>query len=421
MEKLKQRILERVSGRTAWGTELLRELLRFKSVSGNERHAQMYMAEVLEDLGCRIDTWDPQVQDLASYPGFLTVREDFRGSPNVVGLRKGAGGGKSLILNGHIDVVPAEDEAWKRSPWSGEADEKKVYGRGASDMKGGTVSFLLALKALDEAGFHLKGDIIVESVIEEESGGAGTLACVHRGYKADGALIPEPTDLRVYRASMGSMWFRITVKGKAAHGATAYLGVNAIHKLYRIIFALEDLERRRTSEKKHPLYAHVPIPFCINIGTLRSGNWPSSVPEEALIEGRMGVSPRETIEEARGELEDAVRTAARLDPWLRENPPQVEWFGSCWNSGEVTEDEPLVQTVIKHIHGYTGKKVRGEGAPWATDAGTLIRFADTPTVVFGPGTGAVAHQTDEYIDIEHIKSAASIMALTILDWCGYEK
>lgn len=396
----------------------LRDLVAFPSISGNEKEAQEYLLSVFKDLGCKTDLWVPDIEEMKKHPAFLSPRESFSGSPNLVGVLKGSGGGRSLILNSHIDVVPIGKGDWTLDPWTGSRTGGRIYGRGTSDMKGGMAAIIAAVRAVKESGIKLKGDIILESVIEEEAGGAGTLATVMRGYRADGAVIPEPTDLALYPAAMGSMWFRITLKGKAAHGATAYLGVNPLEKAGSLLSVLKTLEQKRTRENRHPLYTHLPVPFCISIGTLKGGNWPSSVPEEAVMEGRMGVSPRETVEEARKELEDAVADFAGKDPWLKEHPPKVEWFGSCWVSGEVPLDHPLIRALAETHGEVLGHDPVITGAPWATDAAMLVRHGDTPAVIFGPGTGETAHQADEYIEEDKLVKASKILAGFIADWCG---
>lgn len=417
-DQLKQEIQTRLKQEYRRAEEMLSQMVRFPSVSGCEAEAQAYMAERFKEWGCEVDEWIPRKEELAAYPGFLTRRDSFDGSPNVVGTRRGTGGGRSLILNSHIDVVPSGDDGWNHGPWSGKVVNGEIFGRGTTDMKGGGVSVFFPVAIIHEMGIELAGDLILQSVIEEEAGGAGTLACVARGYKADGALIPEPSDMKLYPASMGSMWFRITVPGRAAHGATAYLGINAVEKAHIISSAIKKLERDRNKPPQNSLYAHMPVPFCINIGSLQGGNWPSSVPEKAVMEGRMGVSPDESVTEAREQLERAVSEAAKTDPWLRDNPPRLEWFGSCWHSGGIDPDHDLSRTLQRAYRDNFHREPRIEGAPWATDAAALIRFGNTPTVVFGPGRGHLAHQTNESIRIADMLQVSLTTADFILDWCG---
>ena len=181
--------------------ELLQALVREPSTQGNETGVQQVVIRKLEDLGLSVDVWDPPYDELARHPYFVASRDTYAGSPNVVGVLKGTGGGRSLILNGHIDVVPAGDRSkWTDDPFSGAVKDGKVFGRGTTDMKGGNVSMLLAMEALIRSGIRLKGDVIFHSVIEEETGGVGTLATVLRGYRADAALIPEPTNMKLFVA-----------------------------------------------------------------------------------------------------------------------------------------------------------------------------------------------------------------------------
>lgn len=397
--------------------ELTSRLIQFSSIQGEEKPAQLFYAECLKKMNCKVDVFSPNADDLRKYKDLLVTRTDFTNSPNVVGVLKGTGGGKSIILNAHMDVVPAGSSDWQDSPWSGKVIDNKIMGRGASDMKGGAVVNCYAVKVLQSLGIQLKGDVIIESVVDEECGGAGTAATLLRGYSADAAIITEPTDMMICPACMGSMWFRIKVKGKAAHGATAYLGINAIEKAYIVYDALKKLEKERLETKLHELYNHLEIPFCINVGKFTAGNWPSSVPEEVTIEGRMGVSPIESIAEARIEMEKAIRGACENDLWLKENSPEIEWFGSCWVGGAIGKDHILVNNILKNHVEILSKETSVLGAPWATDAGVLISYGNIPTVIYGPGKGHVAHQANEYIEIEDILNAIKVLANTILDWC----
>lgn len=418
-QALQQKIGRQIDRNMEEALAFLTRLIKEPSLSGQEKGAQMIVAEKLKQLGCKVDVWEPDIQEMADNPYFVSARKSFEGSPNVVGVLKGSGGGRSLILNGHIDVVPQGEKDWVRSPWSGHVEGSRIYGRGATDMKGGDAAMIMAVQCLKDLGIKLKGDLIIESVIEEESGGAGTLACILRGYHADGAIVPEPTNLRIFPASQGSMWFRVKIKGKAAHGATRYEGISAIEKSVIVLKALENLESIRTSSISNPLYRQGPIPFPINVGKIRGGNWPSAVPEEVVIEGRMGVVPSETVADAKAQFADALAQASEDDAWLKENHPKIEWFGAAWPSGEIPVDHELVHCVKENYCRVEDKIPSIEMSPWATDAGLLMTLGKTPTVVFGPGPTEKAHFANEYCDINTIKTTSQIIALTILDWCGF--
>lgn len=401
--------------------ELLRRLVQEASTQGREATAQALVIEKCRQLQLQLDIWEPEIEQLKHHPYFVSSRTTFTNSPNVVAVWKGTGGGRSLILNGHIDVVPKGDvKQWEADPYSGMVKDGKLYGRGASDMKGGMVSLLLAIEALQSLGIRLKGDVIFQSVIEEESGGAGTLAAILRGYRADGAIIPEPTDMKLFPKQQGSLWFRLTVYGKSAHGGTRYEGVSAIEKAWIVFERIQQLETERNKRVDDPLYQHVPIPIPINVGTIRGGTWPSSVPDCVILEGRMGVAPNETIEQAKREMEEAVRSLHERDEWFRTNTIELEWFGAQWLPSSVETTHPLMHALTQAYRQVKGVDPIIEAAPWGTDGGLLTRVGSIPTVVFGPGTTAVAHYPNEYIEIDRVLEAAEMIALTMMDWCGID-
>ncbi|KJS78004.1 MAG: acetylornithine deacetylase [Desulfotomaculum sp. BICA1-6] len=400
----------------------LSRLIQTASTAGREKEAQELMAEKFRHLGMAVDTWVQGGDDLLNHPHFCSPRTDFTDSPNVVGTLQGTGGGRSLIINGHIDVVPpGEDAAWERSPWSGYVGDGRVYGRGATDMKGGTLSALLAVEALHSLGVKLKGDIILASVVEEESGGSGTLASILRGYKADGAFIPEPSEMVIYPQQQGSMWFRMAVKGRVAHGGTRYLGVSAIENAILVINQVRELEQERNARlADEPLYHGVPIPVPINIGKIAGGSWPSSVPDLVTLEGRMGVAPGENMADARRELEQSMSLLGAKDEWFREHPVQLEWFGARWLPGGIGLDHPLMNALTDAYRLVKNAKPEIKASPWGTDGGLLTQVGGVPTVVFGPGVTAAAHYPNEYIEMKNVLDAAEIFALAIMEWCGVE-
>lgn len=413
-EQLKQWLIENQER----GIKLLQQFVQAKSTQGNEKGVQQLVREELQRMGLEVDVWEPDGRRLAEHPFFASPRREFSGSPNVVGVLKGTGGGRSIILNGHVDVVPEGDlQKWEDDPYSGKIVDGKIYGRGTTDMKGGNVSLLLALQAIQALGIRLKGDILFESVIEEESGGAGTLAAILRGYRADAALIPEPTNLKIFPKQQGSMWFRINVKGQSAHGGTRYEGVSAIEKSMSVMNHILQLEKIRNERVQDPLYNQIPIPFPINIGKISGGDWPSSVADFVQIEGRIGVSPDETMDEAKEEMEKWIGRLKEIDPWFEQSPPQLEWFGARWLPGAIEQEHKLMKILVEKFQEALDEEPVIEASPWGTDGGLLTAIGDTPTIVFGPGVTELAHHSDEYIEIEKIFIAAEIIALTLLEWC----
>lgn len=396
----------------------LQQAVQFKSTQGNERNIQKFIAKYLQKLNLKIDIWDLDGERLRKHTYFYSNRESFRGSPNVVGVLKGTGGGKSIILNGHVDVVPEGDlDQWDMDPYSGEIIGGKMFGRGVTDMKGGSAALLIAIEAIQALDIRLKGDVIFQSVVEEESGGAGTLDAILKGYKADAAIIPEPTNMKIFPKQQGSKWFRLLITGRNAHGGTRYHGVSAIDKAFLVNEHIKKLEEIRNKRITDPLYKNIPIPIPINIGTIKGGDWPSSVPDMVQLEGRIGIAPSETIEEVQWEMEEWIAKLHEKDGWFYKNPVKIEWFGARWVPGEIELDHPLMDLLINNYKEITNKEPVIEAAPWGTDGGLLSQVADVPTIVFGPGITGLAHFSNEAIEIEKVFETAKIIALTIIDWC----
>jgi acetylornithine deacetylase len=397
---------------------LLQKMVQQPSTQGNEHGVQQIVIQKLETLGLKPDIWDPAHTDLEKSSYFIPSRPSYLGSPNVVGVLKGTGGGKSIILNGHIDVVPEGDRSkWSNDPFSGEISGGKMFGRGTTDMKGGNVALILAMEAVIRSGITLKGDVIFQSVIEEESGGTGTLATVLRGYRADAAIIPEPTKMKLFIKQQGSMWFRITVEGRSAHAGTRYEGVSAIEQAWKIHDAILNLERVRNEKIDDLLYEGIPIPLPINVGKIQGGSWPSSVPDLVMIEGRIGVGPHEKIDDVKSLLRQTVATRCAGDAWLKDHPAKVDFFGGLWLPNAVDQDHPFVKLVSEDYSAVYGKPIKIEASPWGTDAGILGSVGKIPALVIGPGETRVAHYPDEFIVIEEILTAARLFARILIDWC----
>ncbi|QDX93322.1 peptidase [Brevibacillus laterosporus] len=416
-----ERIREQLGKDRENAISLLQEWVREASVQGQEAGIQQKIANYLETLGLEVDIWEmagKELQKLEKHAYFVSPRTEFVGSPNVVGVWRGTGGGRSLILNGHVDVVPeGELNQWTQGPFSGEIVDGKLYGRGVTDMKGGNLSSLLAIQTLQKLGVRLKGDVIFQSVVEEESGGAGTLSTILRGYKADAALIPEPTNLKIFPKQQGSMWFRLFVRGRSAHGGTRYEGVSAIEKSMTVISRIQHLEQIRNQRMSDPLYAKLPIPIPINLGVIHGGKWPSSVADLVTIEGRMGVAPGEEMEAAKQEMQTALQRLTEEDEWFVDHPVELEWYGARWVPGEVEMDHPLLILLQELYPSVLGEQAVLEASPWGTDGGLLTKLADTPSIIVGPGVTQVAHYPDEYIVLDDIFTCAELFALTLLEWC----
>ena len=397
----------------------------YAEVVGREGDMSRFMAELYEGAGCTVDLFAIE-----------------RGRENAVGVRKGTGGGKSLIFNGHVDVVPPGDPAnWNSgTPFSGRIDNDRVWGRGATDMKGGLLAQAFAVRALHAAGAALRGDLIVEAVVGEEvmDHEAGVTATVKRGYRADAAVVSEPSGppqaLSVVPVSPGLWWFSVTIPGKTTHasmrahtiragGLGAAVGVNAIDKGVDMFLAMRRLEDEWGQTKRHDLFA--PGHFTIHPGVIVAGtkgvNVPFFVSEFMTIEYCCWYHPDEDPDAVRREIEAHVHRAAQVDPWLREHPPVIEWKLN-WPAFSVDADHPICGA-IGDAHERASVGTRFAGRPLvrgfaAVEDCSFLNIGGIPTVSYGPGDLRVAHADDEYILIDELVAAAKTYALLALDWCG---
>lgn len=400
-------------------TARLRELVRVESLGGRERPAQERVAGWLESDGLEVDRWEIDLESVAAHPAYSAeVERD--SALGVVGVLEGVGGGRTLVLNGHVDVVPVGDpDTWTVPPFGGEVRDGRVYGRGAVDMKGGLVATVEALRAVRRSGVRLRGRALLQSVVGEEDGGVGTLASVLRGHRGDGGVVLEPTRLSVVTAQAGALNFRLTVPGRGAHGALRTEGVSAVEKFELLHRALRSLERERTERfADDPRFAEHSVPYPICVGRVEAGTWASSVPDRLVAEGRFGVAVGERLEDARAELETAVRRAADADPWLRSHPPRVEWWGGRFEPAEVPSDHPLVRELRSAHRAVTDRDPSLRGVPYGADMRLLVNPGETPAVLYGPGDVRRAHGPDEWIAVEEVVRAARVLALLALRFCG---
>ncbi|MBX0329585.1 ArgE/DapE family deacylase [Oscillochloris sp. ZM17-4] len=396
------------------------DLVAVRSLDGTpeENDAQEHVAAQIARCGLAVDRWELDLAQAYAHPQCSYEVERPR-ALGVVGTLPGAGGGPSLLFNGHVDVVPAGDEAnWSFPPWRGTVADGRVYGRGALDMKGGLSCAIFAARAIRDAGVTLRGDLKIQSVVGEEDGGLGTLASILRGHTADAAVVVEPTEMRVAPAQAGAHNFRLTVYGLSAHGCVREEGVSAIEKYYPLQQAILELERRRNARDLGPLFARYALPNAICIGTVRAGDWASSVAESLVAEGRYGIAIGEDPLAARRELEDAVAQAVAADPWLAAHPPKLEWWGGTFDPAATPTDHPIVTGVAGAFADATGNPAVLEGMTYGADMRLLVNVGGVPTVLFGPGDVRRAHRPDEYVDVADLHAVTRTLALTALRFCG---
>jgi acetylornithine deacetylase len=285
-------------------------------------------------------------------------------------------------------------------------------------MKGGIAAAILSLEYLQEIGIQPGGDVIIESVYDEEIGGTGTDAAILRGYRADGAITPEPSNMNITIACVGVMWFRVIIEGKSAHAAFVWDGVNAIEKALKVHEAICAFGNDRMKSVRHELFDY-PIHATFNPGTFSAGGYPSSVPDKAILEYRIGLVPGEENEKIFERIQEIVKEVSGRDAWLTDHPPQVELFGWYGKPTYLSKDHPLTQSVTKAYQEVTGKLPHYNGMTACCDIWRLHHLAGSPGLSFSCNGGGI-HQNDEYIVIEDYFRMIKIFALTILDWCGYK-
>lgn len=418
MDDLRRVVHEGVGLVRGEATDLLRQLVATPSVTGDEAAAQAVVAQALADLGLDVDDWCPTREELVDHPSFSDDGLDLGARPVVVGTLPGSeDGAPSLALNGHIDVVPVGRlDGWPVTPWNDRLDGSVLRGRGTCDMKGGLVAGIAAVSALLRQGLQPPGRVAVQSVIGEETGGVGTLAAVLRGHTADAAVVLEPTSLERCPVGAGAASFRLHVEGRAAHGALRTSGVSAVDKFVPLLAAMASLEGERHDRFTHPAYADGSLVAPVSVGRVTAGDWPSTVPEALVAEGRFGVLPGESLEEARLALEQAIEAAAAADPWLAAHRPRVEWFEGQFAPAVTPLDSLVVEMLGVAHRAVVGSPSPTHGVPYGSDLRFFTNDAGMPALLYGPGDVTLAHTTDEQVDLDEVFVAAEVVALTILAW-----
>ena len=427
-KKAQQQILNAVDRRFDEQTDFLAEITSHASIRGNEQDAQHFVNAELRERGYPTDLWEIDVEQIAGLPGFSPVIGKYDEALNLVATHRGKPSkGKSLILNGHIDVVPVGPlDMWRQPPFEPYVDDGWMFGRGAGDMKAGLAANLFALDALRDAGFAPASDLYFQSVVEEECTGNGALACLQRGYRADAALIPEPFNEKLVAAQIGVIWLQVHLRGIPVHVLEAGSGTSAIEAAIPLIVALRELEESwNADELRHPMYEQVEHPLNLNIGRIEGGDWPSSVPAWCCFDVRMAIYPGQDIDAARADIESCVLEAANGDSFLKKNPPQIVYHGFLAEGYALSEhDKPearlAVETLEQAHQKVTGKKLQSFPVTATTDARFFGLYADTPALVYGPEAKAI-HGFNECVNLESMRRVTQSIALFIGKWCGLDK
>jgi len=442
-----EKILTKAKDNEKHNISLLQKLVRIPSRTGEEGNAQEFLAKYLKGLGLRVEMWEPDIRELfrkfptnTQYPSHWqhdlilpyadrpTYRDlvtsgkmnvlNYKDRPNVIARYGEKKGGRSLILNGHIDTVTIEPKSdWTHPPFGGEIVKGKLYGRGASDMKGGIVAAIGAIQAVLEADVKLKGELIFESVVNEEHAGNGTLASICKGILADGAIVTEHSGNNVYTGNHGGIYWGIRVKGNpsspgARWAGTKQFGVSAIEKLPPLIQYLIELERKLRRRKAHL------NPFSLVIGKVEGGTYETATASDCTMKGVVYFGPDiGGITEVQYMLQDILDKASRVDPWLKKYPPEL-FFLHDDDPSRQDRRHPLVSVMAKAAHEVSGIKPRVISAPFACDMRHLKNQGKIPTVIYGPGGSGQAHRPDEYFLVADMLPSIQSLALAIYRWCN---
>lgn len=402
----------------------VQKMVRYGGQRGEEHAAldELYRQYITRGYDTSKLVMDPQVLSQHSSAG--RISDLHSSAPVVIGVHtptSTTSRGKSLILNGHIDIVPnGPRELWTHDPYSGIIEGDWLYGRGSCDMRAGAVANLYALDALRRIGKQPASKVIIESVPEEESTGNGTMAAHLAGYTADAVLIPEPTNEELVRANVGVIWFKIAVAGRPVHVLKAKEGSNAIESIWKIVGGLKELEKEMNDQKKGRLYfEHMASPINLNVAMIQGGDWASSVPAWCAIDCRVALFPGVTAEEVAGKIEQKIADVSKLDPFLCDSPAKISWNG-FFAEGYVLEPGSSAEEVLKAAHQQvTGAELTSMTMPAYLDTRIFALEQKIPALCYGP-IGECLHGFDERVSVSSIQRVTTTIALFIAEWCGLE-
>ncbi|CAN7670356.1 ArgE/DapE family deacylase [Bosea sp. LjRoot237] len=419
---LRDRILAAVNEGFDEQVRYTQDLVRFASTRGQEHTVQDFVFRAMKGRGFTMDRFAMDREAIAAHPGGAPFSDSHSEAPVVVGIhRPRTERGRSLILQAHVDVVPAGPrDQWTHAPFDPVIEGDWMYGRGSADMKAGAGANLACLDALRRIGLQPAATVYVESVVEEESTGNGALMTHLRGYRADAALIPEPEQEMLARANIGVLWFQFEVRGVPAHVREMGTGANAIDAAYRVVAALRKLEEEFNAEKAgRPDFEDEPHPINLNIGKIEGGDWASSVPCWCRVDCRVGFYPGVTAEETARRIEEGIRAVSRTDAFLANNPPRVT-FNGFWAQGYVLEPGSEAEAVLGRAHeAAIGKPLKSFMTAAYLDARVHALYDRIPALCYGP-SGEGIHAFDERVSLASVKRITGAMALFVAEWCGVE-
>ena len=398
-------------------------LVRFASTRGQEHAIQDFVFRTFRDRGYAMERFAMDRGGIERHPGGSKWSDEHSEAPIVVGIHRPRDEtGRSLILQAHVDVVPAgPEDMWTHPPFEPVIEGDWLYGRGGADMKAGHASNLFALDALRRLGLQPAATVTIQSVVEEESTGNGALMTHLRGYRADAVLIPEPEDEKLVRANTGVLWFEVEVRGHPVHVREMGAGANAIDGAYRVIGALRGLEAEwnaRKAGREH--FEAEEHPINLNVGKIEGGDWGSSVPAWCKLQCRIAIYPGVSAAEAAREIEQAVTAFSRKDPFLANNPPRLT-FNGFFAEGYVLEPGSEAEAVLARAHeAATGKPLESFMTAGYLDARVHALYDRVPALCYGASSQNI-HGFDERVSLSSVKRTTTAMALFIAEWCGVEQ
>jgi len=401
---------------------LLCELVSQPSLLGAEAPAQALMRREFERIGLRVHEFAIDEQKIRDHPGYSPSIIPYDNRHNVVGIHRPAGpvSGRSLILNGHIDVVPVGTERlWTRPPFEPWVDGDRLHGRGAADMKAGIVAYTTALRVLQRLGYEPAAPLYLQSVVEEECTGNGALACLVEGYTADAALIPEP--LGFMTGQMGVMWLTIDVYGRPVHAAYAHTGVAAISFANYLVDKLRELESAwNMPAARHPHYAEHEHPINFNLGRISGGEWTSSVPTHCRIDMRLGFYPGLKPADVREQVEALLKAAHDAHPHRTSVSYEVSYAGFQAEGLIVDMQQPSMRLLLQCHRDIAGRAATPRASTATTDVRFFHLYGHIPSTCYGP-QGANIHGIDEWVSIASMQEVTAVLALFIARWCGLNR
>lgn len=420
---LQQEILAAVHDGFAGQTAFTQELVRFSSTRGNEQAIQDFVFRTWRSRGYAMERFEMDAALIGRHPGGSPISDAHSTAPIVVAIhRPREERGRSLILQAHVDVVPAgPEDLWTHPPFEPVIAGGWMYGRGAADMKAGHAANLFALDALRRLGLAPAATVYLQSVVEEESTGNGALMTHLRGYRADAVLIPEPEEEKLVRANTGVLWFQVEVRGHPVHVREMGAGANAIDAAFRIISALRVLEEAWNAERSGKAhFADDPHPINLNIGRIEGGDWASSVPAWCRIDCRIAIYPGTRAADAAREIGHAVATFARNDPYLANNPPRLA-FNGFFAEGYVLEPGSDAETVLARAHeAATGRALESFMTAGYLDTRVHALYDRIPALCYGPNSKNI-HGFDEQVELASVERITGAIALFVAEWCGTER